>query len=58
MALRENGDASLPLRRRIAALKEENKVLRVKAGWEAMEDDSDDEQRMDEKANDPPAQVG
>lgn len=38
-------EGTLPYRRRIAALKEENRILRAKAGWEPASDseNSDDE---------------
>ncbi|KAK6007123.1 hypothetical protein QM012_006131 [Aureobasidium pullulans] len=44
-AQRAHEEGSLPYRRRIAALKEENRILRAKAGWEPASDSegSDDE---------------
>ncbi|KAI4760682.1 hypothetical protein E4T51_06344 [Aureobasidium sp. EXF-12344] len=45
LAQRAHEEGSLPYRRRIAALKEENRILRAKAGWEPASDseNSDDE---------------
>ncbi|KAJ9632217.1 hypothetical protein H2203_000620 [Taxawa tesnikishii (nom. ined.)] len=42
-AYKESEDGSLSYRRRIAALKSENKLLRAKAGWEPASDSEDDE---------------
>lgn len=47
LALRENGEGSLPYRRRIAALKEENRLLRRKVGWEVLEDSESDEEGVE-----------
>jgi hypothetical protein len=45
LAQRAHEEGSLPYRRRIAALKEENRILRAKAGWEpaSESENSDDE---------------
>ncbi|THX00350.1 hypothetical protein D6D13_09583 [Aureobasidium pullulans] len=45
LAQRAHEEGSLPYRRRIAALKEENRILRAKAGWEPASESegSDDE---------------
>ncbi|KEQ77685.1 hypothetical protein M436DRAFT_36916 [Aureobasidium namibiae CBS 147.97] len=45
LAQRAHEEGSLPYRRRIAALREENRILRAKAGWEPASDseNSDDE---------------
>lgn len=43
LAMRENAEGSLPYRKRIAALKEENRLLRSKAGWEPASDSEEDE---------------
>ena len=43
LALRERSDDVLPYRRRIAALKEENRLLRAKAGWDPASDSEEDE---------------
>lgn len=42
-AYREDTDKTLPYRRRIAGLKEENRLLRKMAGWDPPEDSSSDE---------------
>ena len=43
-ALRERTDMGLPYRKKIAALKEENRLLRARAGWDPPSDDSDVEE--------------
>jgi hypothetical protein len=45
LAQRAHEEGSVPYRRRIAALKEENRILRAKAGWEpaSESENSDDE---------------
>lgn len=40
----------MPYKRRIAALKEENRVLRKMVGWDAPVD-SEDEEELDEEAS-------
>ena len=40
-------EGSLPYRRRIAALKEENRILRAKAGWEPASDSENSEDEDD-----------
>lgn len=42
MALKARGEEGMPYKRRIAALKEENRILRAKVGWDPPAD-SDDE---------------
>ena len=51
LAQRAHEEGSLPYRRRIAALKEENRILRAKAGWEPAsesEDSNDEDDVFDE----------
>ncbi|GAM87837.1 hypothetical protein ANO11243_058650 [Dothideomycetidae sp. 11243] len=43
LAYAEESDHSLPYRKRIAALKEENRLLRAKAGWDPPSDSEEDE---------------
>jgi len=43
LAYREKSEQNLPFLRKIAALKEENRILRTRVGWEPASDDSDDE---------------
>lgn len=43
MALKERTEETVPYRRRVAALKEENRVLRAKVGWDPPEDSEDEE---------------
>ena len=45
LAGRHHEEGTLPYKRRIAALQEENRILRAKAGWEPASetDDSEDE---------------
>jgi len=42
MATKEKSEDSLPYRRKIAALKEENRLLRAKAGWDPPSDSEDE----------------
>ena len=49
LAYREESDKSLPYRRRIAALKEENRLLRIKAGWDPPTDSSEDEEQDEDE---------
>jgi len=44
LALKERTDDALPYRRKIAALKEENRVLRAKVGWDPPSDSEDDDE--------------
>lgn len=46
MALRERAEEVLPYRRKIAALKEENRMLRAAAGWEPAGDESDEDEGL------------
>lgn len=43
LALHEREEDGLPYKRRIAALKEENRLLRAKVGWDPPSEDEDDE---------------
>lgn len=43
-AVKSREDQKLPFTRKVAALKEENRVLRGLAGWEPAEDDSSDDE--------------
>lgn len=43
LAMKHTTDGGLPYRARIAGLKEENRLLRAKAGWDPPSDDSDQE---------------
>ncbi|GIZ39851.1 hypothetical protein CKM354_000321800 [Cercospora kikuchii] len=49
-ALKSRQEEGMPYKRRIAALKEENRVLRKMVGWEAPVD-SEDEEELDEEAS-------
>lgn len=51
LAQRDMEESSLPYRRRIAALKEENRVLRAKAGWEPAEESEDEGLGMEEEGS-------
>lgn len=42
MAAKENAEDALPYRRKIAALKEENRLLRAKVGWDPPSDSEDE----------------
>jgi len=42
MATKEKSEESLPYRKKIAALKEENRLLRAKAGWDPPSDSEDE----------------
>ena len=42
MASKEKSEGSLPYKRKIAALKEENRLLRAKAGWDPPSDSEDE----------------
>lgn len=46
MALKERTEEVLPYKRRIAALKEENRLLRAKVGWDPPEESEDDEESV------------
>ncbi|KAI5209599.1 hypothetical protein E4T39_00907 [Aureobasidium subglaciale] len=48
LARRANEEGALPYRRRIAALKEENRILRAKAGWEPASESDDEDDVFDE----------
>ena len=41
--MNEREDAALPYQRKIAALKEENRILRAKAGWDPPSDSEDED---------------
>jgi len=43
LALKEREDAALPYQRKIAALKEENRLLRIRAGWDPPSDSEDED---------------
>lgn len=43
-ALKSREDEGLPYKRRIAALKEENRILRAKVGWDPPVDSDDEEE--------------
>ena len=49
LAHAEKTDQSLPYRKRIAALKEENRLLRLKAGWDPPSDSEDEDEFDDEE---------
>lgn len=52
MALREKSDDTLPQRRRIAALKEENRLLRAKVGWDPpIDSESEDDEAQKGQVN-------
>lgn len=48
MALQSREEEGMPYKRRIAALKEENRVLRAKVGWDPPVDSDDEEGGADE----------
>lgn len=50
MAMKAREEEAMPWRARIAALKEENRILRKKAGWDPPAD-SDDEDAANNQAN-------
>lgn len=49
LAHAEKTDQSLPYRKRIAALKEENRLLRMKAGWDPPSDSEDEDEFDDDE---------
>ena len=53
MAYRDTSDSSLAYRKRIAGLKEENRLLRAKVGWDAPSDSEEDEDFDDEEEQQP-----
>ena len=58
-ALKAREEEGMPYKRRIAALKEENRVLRAKAGWEPLQDSEDeDSDEIVEGSRGRPATVG
>ncbi|KAF2153840.1 hypothetical protein K461DRAFT_116873 [Myriangium duriaei CBS 260.36] len=54
LAYREQSEGARPYRKRIAALKEENRVLRAKAGWDPPSDSEEDEEFDDEEEQQQP----
>ena len=50
LALQARETEGMPWRRRIAALKEENRVLRAKVGWDPPVESEDEDEEDDEEA--------
>ena len=55
LAYREKSDGVRPYQRKIAALREENRLLRAKAGWDPPSDSESDEDYDEEEEQPPPA---
>jgi len=49
--MKEREETALPYRRKIAALKEENRILRARVGWDPPSDSEDEE---DIRTGEPP----